>query len=169
MSLTPHHRFSLMATALVAAASGQAAFIAGSAGAQTAKVVAGTLTCDGHGKVGMVVGSSENLACTYDPAGGGPNRRFSGRTERVGLDLGISGKSVMVWTVLGSTTHVDGDRLGGTYAGVSADVAAGLGVGANVLVGGNDKSVVLQPVSIKGEVGLNIALGIASLTLTPLR
>lgn len=138
------------------------------ADAQDAKVVAGTLTCKGQGTVGLVVGSKEELACKYAPVGGGPVHRFRGSTSRVGLDVGIRGKSVMVWTVLGSTTQIPGEQLGGNFAGVSADVAAGLGVGANVLLGGNNKSIVLQPVSVKGEVGLNIAVGVASLSLTPL-
>lgn len=138
------------------------------AAAQDAKVVAGTLTCEGQGTVGMVIGSKEELVCKYEPVGGGPVHRFAGSTTRVGLDVGIRGKSVMIWTVLGSTTQVPGERLKGNFAGVSADVAAGLGVGANVLLGGNNKSIVLQPVSVKGEVGLNVALGIAALSLTPL-
>jgi hypothetical protein len=76
---------------------------------------------------------------------------------------------MMVWTVLGSTTQYPGEHLGGNFVGgVSADVAAGLGVGANALVGGNNKAIVLQPLSEKGEVGFNVALGIASLSLTPL-
>jgi len=136
--------------------------------ADDAKVVAGTLTCNGHGTVGMVLGSKETLDCTYAPAGGGPKHSFSGATTRVGLDVGVRGKSVMIWTVLGSTTKLPSEQLGGTYAGVSADVAAGYGVGANVLVGGNNKSIVLQPLSVKGETGLNIAVGVSSLKLSPM-
>lgn len=135
---------------------------------ETAKVVAGTLTCEGHGTVGMIVGSKETLDCTYAPAGGGAKHRFSGSTTRVGIDVGVRGKSVMIWTVLGSTTKLPSERLGGTYGGVSADVAAGIGAGANVLLGGNNKSIVLQPLSVKGETGLNIAVGVSSLKLHPL-
>lgn len=136
--------------------------------AQDAKVAVGTLTCKGQGAVGMVLGSKENLTCTYEAAGGGAVRRFAGATTRIGLDLGVRGESTMIWTVLGTTTQAAGEQLGGSFAGVSADVAAGLGVGANVLVGGNNKSLVLQPLSVKGETGLNIAVGVSSLTLTPL-
>ncbi len=135
--------------------------------AQEAKVVAGTLTCDGEGTVGLIVGSKESLNCKYAPAGGGPSFRFAGATTRVGLDVGVRGKSVMIWTVLGSSTNIPGDRLAGTFGGVSADVAAGLGVGANVLVGGNSKSIVLQPLSVKGETGINVSVGVSKLTLTP--
>ncbi len=76
----------------------------------------------------------------------------------------------MVWTALGSTTQIPAEQLGGNCIGVSADLAAGLGVGGNtlVLVGGNNKALVLQPLSVKGEVGFNVALKIASLSLTPM-
>lgn len=144
------------------------AAITAPAGAEDAKVVAGTLTCEGQGAIGLIVGSKEELSCTYKPAGSGSAHRFAGSTTRVGLDVGVRGKSTMIWTVLGSTTQLPGEHLGGTFAGVSADVAAGLGVGANVLVGGNKKSVVLQPLSVKGQTGLNLAVGVSSLTLKPL-
>jgi len=139
-----------------------------SATAEPAKVVAGTLTCKGAGTVGLIVGSKEQLSCTFKPAGKVAVRRFSGSTTRVGLDVGVRGKSTMIWTVLGSTTQLPSEHLGGSFGGVSADVAAGLGVGANVLVGGNKKSVVLQPLSVKGQTGLNVAVGVSSLTLKPL-
>ena len=154
------------AAAALAAIALTAAF-AQTATAQNAKVAAGTLTCKGQGTVGMVVGSKETLTCMYEPIGGGMGRRFSGTTTRIGLDVGVRGESTMVWTVLGSTTQVPGEQLGGSFAGVSADVAAGIGVGANVLVGGNNKSIVLQPLSVKGETGLNVAVGVSTLTLTP--
>lgn len=136
--------------------------------AQDAKLVAGTLTCEGQGTVGLIVGSKEDLRCKYAPAGGGASHQFAGKTTRIGLDVGVRGKSVMIWTVLGSTTQLPSERIGGTYAGVSADVAAGIGAGANVLVGGNKNSVALQPLSVKGETGINIAIGVSQLTLTPL-
>ncbi|HKH96957.1 MAG TPA: DUF992 domain-containing protein, partial [Beijerinckiaceae bacterium] len=41
------------------------------------------------------------------------------------------------------------------------------GVGANVLVGGSNRSVALQPVSLQGQTGVNLALGVASLELIP--
>ena len=55
--------------------------------------------------------------------------------------------------------------LVGTFAGVSAGVTAGVGVGANVLVGGSNRAIQLQPISIEGNTGLNIALGVAELHL----
>ena len=138
-----------------------------SSGAQEAQLKAGTLTCEGLGSIGLILGSKEKLLCSFVTTSGGPGRKYHGTIIRIGLDIGVRGKSVMVWTVLGSTTQLPDEALGGTFAGVSADVAAGIGVGANILVGGNNKSVVLQPLSISGGTGVNIAVGVSELHLIP--
>ncbi len=137
------------------------------ASAQDARMVAGTLNCTGKGAVGLVLGSKESLTCSYTPASGGASSYYDGTITRVGLDLGVRGKSVMVWTVLGSLSDLRDEALAGNYAGVSADAAAGLGVGANILLGGSDKSIVLQPVSVRAETGINIAVGVSGLNLVP--
>lgn len=145
------------------------AWLATGSGAQSqdAKMKVGTLTCLGKGGVGLILGSKERLDCTYSPSSGGGDRRFDGTITRIGLDIGIKGKSVIVWGVMSSTSALPGDSLGGEFAGVAADASLGLGAGAQVLVGGNKKSVVLQPLSVKGETGLNLAVGVAGLTLVP--
>lgn len=136
--------------------------------AQDAKLKAGTLTCQGKGSVGLILGSKEKLTCDFTTTSGRVVQRYDGTITRVGLDVGVRGESVMIWTVLGSTTQLPGEALGGSFAGVSADVAAGIGAGANILVGGNDKSVVLQPLSVSGGTGVNIAVGVSGLQLNPL-
>lgn len=129
------------------------------------KLIAGTLSCNSKGGVGLILGSQESLTCTFNPSGKGNTVHFSGKITKVGLDIGIKGPSVMVWTVLYSTSELPADHLAGHFAGVAADASLGLGAGAQVLVGGNQKGVVLQPVSVKGETGLNVALGVAGLDL----
>ena len=136
-----------------------------SAFGQDPKLKAGTLTCKGQGGVGLIIGSKEKLSCTYQPASGGQSRSFDGAITRVGLDIGIKGKSVMVWTILASTSQLPGEALSGQFTGVAANASLGLGAGAQVLLGGNNKGIVLQPLSIKGETGVNIAMGVAGLTL----
>lgn len=135
--------------------------------AQNAKIKLGTLTCKSEGAVGLVLGSQEKLECALTPADGSDVRHYDGTITRIGLDIGVRGESVLVWTVLGSTTETSYENLGGEFAGVSADVAAGIGVGANVLVGGNQKSVVLQPVSVKGGTGIALAAGVSGFSLKP--
>ena len=55
--------------------------------------------------------------------------------------------------------------LAGAYAGATASATVGVGAGANVLVGGFNRSITLQPVSIEGNTGLNVAAGIGEITL----
>ena len=155
--------------AAVAAGCLAAALVAcvGAASAQSAKPVLGTLTCKGKGTVGMILGSKEGLSCSYNPAGKAPPQPYSGTLTKYGLDLGVSGESIMIWTILGSSSESPDGALAGNYAGVSADAAVGLGVGANALVGGSKNSIVLQPLSVEGQTGLNIAVGVAELSLRP--
>src|SRR6266436_5157719 len=49
--------------------------------------------------------------------------------------------------------------LSGTYIGATGSATVGVGVGANVLVGGSGNSISLQPVSFEGSTGLNVAAG----------
>jgi hypothetical protein len=86
----------------------------------------------------------------------------------LGLDLGITGGGVMVWAVYVDTTRGYG-FLAGDYAGASGEATVVAGLGANVLVGGSSRTVALQPVSLTGQVGLNLALGVANLSLRPSR
>ncbi len=150
--------------ALALSASLLAVAAASPASAQ-AKLVAGTLTCKGEGGVAWIVGSKETLDCNFNPAGSGPHARYTGTITKVGLDVGIKGQRTLIWTVLSTTTEFAQDALNGTYDGISADAAVGIGVGANALVGGSSKGIVLQPLSVQGETGLNLAIGVSSLTL----
>jgi hypothetical protein len=132
-----------------------------------ARLRVGTLTCVGQGTLGMILGSRERLNCTYAPSTIAPARNYLGTITRLGLDIGIRGQSVIIWAVLASSTQLPGDALVGEFVGVAADASLGLGAGAQVLVGGTRKSVVLQPLSVRGGVGVNIAAGVAGMRLTP--
>ena len=134
--------------------------------AQAAKVVAGTLTCKGGASVGLVVGSQQNLDCKFNPAGKGRERAFKATITKVGLDIGFKSESVIIWTVLGSSDKVPSKVLIGSYGGVSAEASVAIGAGANALVGGSDKSVILQPLSVQGQTGLNLAVGVTGLTIS---
>lgn len=147
----------LAATALLASAP--------FASAQTIR--AGTLTCDGKGSIGLIIGVEEKLACTYQPADGGPARNYRGTIGSLGIAVGVTGPSVIVWGVLASSTELPGDALVGEFVGVAADASLGLGAGAQVLVGGTAKSVMLQPLSLKGETGVDVAVGVSGLRLVP--
>ena len=159
---------SIAATALVALV----ALVAGfgishnDARAQAGKLTAGTLTCAAQGTTGLILGSKERLVCTYNPAGSGPNQAYDGVITKVGIDIGVKGKGTLIWTVLGSSANLPAGELDSQYAGVSADAAVGIGVGANALIGGNANSIVLQPLSVRGQTGLNLSVGVTELQLT---
>ena len=128
-------------------------------------VTAGVLTCNVASGFGLIFGSSRSVNCTYSPAGGAP-QHYAGNINQFGVDIGYVQGGVMVWAVLAPTTAPPPGALAGTYVGATASAAAGVGAGVNVLVGGSGNTISLQPVSIQGMTGLNVAAGIAGLTLT---
>jgi hypothetical protein len=134
--------------------------------AQENGVVAGTLTCAGRGTIGLIVGSRQRLSCAFDPVGSGPRQVYSARITRLGLDLGIKGGTRMIWTVLGPTDGLAPGALQGNFVGVGANASVGIGAGANALVGGSRNTIVLQPLSVQAQTGLNVAAGVAGLRLT---
>ena len=140
---------------------------AGSPVAAQSAATLGTLTCRGGAGVGLILGSNKTYACTFERTDGGPPESYEATVTRIGLDIGITGEATMVWTVLASTPGIAaGERaLTGTYTGASADAAVGIGGGAKVLVGGSRDAIVLQPLSVQGQTGLNIAVGVASMRL----
>jgi hypothetical protein len=140
--------------------------VAEAAWSQNARLTAGTLTCRGTGSVGLILGSKQRLSCIFEKAGSGGRTPYNARITRIGLDLGIKGTNVMIWTVLASSEEPPASALVGRYAGVSANASVGLGVGANALLGGARNSIVLQPLSIQVQSGLNIAAGVKGLSLT---
>lgn len=127
-----------------------------------ANVQSGVLRCDVSAGVGAIVGSTRTLSCVFDRYSG-RRERYQGTIRHSGLDLGATSRGVMVWAVL-APSRVRRGALIGNYAGANAEVTAGLGIGANILLG-SDNSIVLQPLSVQAQVGINIAVGVAELML----
>jgi hypothetical protein len=135
----------------------------GPAMAQTG-VKAGTLTCDVEGGWGIVFGSSRDLKCTYDP-GNGKSEHYTGRINKFGADIGYHAGGIVAWLVLAPTADVGKGALAGSYVGVTGGAAVGAGGAANVLIGGSTKTISLQPLSLEGVTGLNVAAGLAQIEL----
>jgi hypothetical protein len=133
-----------------------------------APVKVGTLDCDVSGGVGMIVASQKWVRCMFTPAVRGRAEIYEGSISKFGLDLGATSGGRLVWEVYAPTGYRRW-ALAGNYGGATAEATVGAGVGANVLVGGNDRTVSLQPVSFQGQAGLNVAAGVASLELRPAR
>jgi len=136
---------------------------AGPAAAQ--QVRAGLLTCDVSAGLGLIIGSQKQLSCVFAPDNAAIAREeYGGSITKYGLDLGITGGGVMVWGVFTGTVAGPG-FLAGDYVGASGEASLGAGLGANVLVGGSSRTVALQPLSASGQIGINLAVGVASLQL----
>jgi hypothetical protein len=129
----------------------------------------GTLTCNVAGGWGFVFGSSKALHCVFSPGPGGHPERYAGTIQKFGVDIGYTQGGVLVWAVFAPTTNIAPGALAGGYGGATASATAGAGVGANALIGGSNRTISLQPVSIEGNTGLNIAAGIGAITLRPVR
>ncbi len=143
------------------------AFAVGGAQAQS-RVKAGTLTCDVSGGIGMIIASKKSMTCRFDPAAPGwMQESYSGTIEKLGVDLGATTASQMVWAVFAAGSPAPG-ALAGDYAGATAEATFAVGLGANVLVGGSQHSIALQPVSVTGQIGVNVAAGVAVLRLRPM-
>lgn len=128
-------------------------------------VMAGVLTCNVASGWGFVFGSTHDVNCTYSN-GTAPVERYAGHIDKFGVDIGYAANGVIAWAVLAPTSALGKGALAGTYAGVTGGAAVGVGAGANVLLGGSDKSISLQPLSIQGMTGLNVAAGISQIVLT---
>lgn len=130
-------------------------------------VEVGVLDCTVEGGVGFVFGSSKDLTCAFTPAGAdAPTDNYVGVINKYGLDLGVTGTQLIKWVVVTPTTQeYSAGALSGEYNGAQASASFAAGLGANVLVGGSGESFGLQPLSIQAQEGVNVAVGVASMTL----
>jgi hypothetical protein len=124
----------------------------------------GSLTCNVAGGVGFVFGSSKELSCLFNRTDGRAER-YIGSIKKFGVDIGFTKEAQIVWLVFAPGNIAPG-ALSGSYGGATASGTVGVGVGANVLIGGSSKQITLQPVSVEGSTGLNIAAGIGAVDLS---
>jgi hypothetical protein len=150
-------------TALVAAA--LMSLWAAPASAQ--QVQAGVLECRSGGTIGFIIGSVTELSCIFNPGnpGFGPRQLYYATINRAGIDIGATAVTSLAWAVFAPTVQLGLGDLSGNYGGVTAGATVGLGLGANVLYGGSNNSVALQPLSVEGAVGLNVFAGVAGMSL----
>ena len=129
-------------------------------------VRAGILQCQGGQNVGFVVGSVTSLECVFRSEGRRPEP-YIATVRRIGLDLGVTEQTRFSWAVNAPNSRLGRGELAGTYGGVGANASIGVGGGGNFLVGGPANTYVLQPISLQGQTGLNVAAGIAGIELEP--
>jgi len=126
---------------------------------------AGRLLCSTSPRIGFLVGSTQSLRCVFDRRNPAQRYIYAGRIRRVGLDLGVTGSGVLSWAVFAKNSRIGRGTMRGSYVGASGNVALGPGFGANVLIGGSRRSVVLQPLSTERAIGVNLAATVTHLTL----
>ncbi|MBB4349405.1 DUF992 domain-containing protein [Aliirhizobium cellulosilyticum] len=132
--------------------------------AAAASTEVGHLECDVSSSIGVIIGGQQEASCVFVPADGAPTVPYKAKITEFGLDIGEISKAKMTWLVFAPSFR-DHASLNGTYTGVSADAALGVGAGAKVLVGGLNGTISLQPITLQVEEGINLAVGISSLTL----
>lgn len=132
--------------------------------AASSHIKVGVLTCAAGPKIGLLITSKQKINCSFQPDSH-ETEHYSGTIREFGLDIGATAASVIIWGVFAAQSGYKPGSLAGTYAGVSGEATVGLGLGANALIGGSDKSIALQPVSVQGQAGLNLAVGVSKLVL----
>jgi Protein of unknown function (DUF992) len=143
-----------------------ASFTGAQAQAPLNRVQVGVLECRGGASIGFIVGSVTNLGCVLRVEGV-PEDRYVATIRKVGIDIGITEESALAWGVWAPVARLGPGDLSGNYAGAQGSASVGVGAGGNVLVGGSNNSIALQPLSLQGQVGLNVAAGLESLELRP--
>ena len=136
-----------------------------SAASAQSGVEIGSLECKGGAGVGLILGSQKSYDCEFLPANGGPPEAYEASVTKVGLDIGVTGTSVIVWAVFAPKDAYEPRALAGNYVGATADASVGVGGGAKVLVGGSQNLFSLQPLSVQGQTGLNLAVGVAEMKI----
>jgi hypothetical protein len=131
---------------------------------QDKQVRAGVLTCDVSGGIGLILGSQKLVSCAFAPEGPGRREHYEGSITKFGIDVGVTRGGFMVWAVFTNAT-AGPELLAGNYFGASGEVTMAAGLGANVLVGGSNRTVALQAISVSGQTGVNLAIGVAALHL----
>jgi hypothetical protein len=127
----------------------------------------GRLSCISSPRIGRVVGSTQSLRCVFHRRGSSQRYIYEGRIRRLGLDVGVIRAGTLSWTVFArNSPRIGPGRLTGNYVGASASAALGAGFGANVLIGGSRRSIVLQPLSVERSIGVHLAAGLTNLTLS---
>jgi hypothetical protein len=127
----------------------------------------GYLSCDIGEGGGYLLGSAKELSCVFHSSHGHHSDQYTGVVKKLGIDLGYTAEGRLVWAVFAPTAGYHRGSLRGVYVGAAAEATLGAGLGANVLLGGTGGSIQLQPISVSGQLGLNVAAASATVTLHP--
>jgi hypothetical protein len=127
----------------------------------------GMLNCRVNPSIGFIIAGHQSMECVFNQNAPIPPQNYDGALNMVGLNIGISAGGVFAWAVYAPSAGSAAGALAGEYIGASGDIGLGVGVGANVLIGGSGRTIALQPLSLEGSVSINAALGVSALQLRP--
>ena len=126
----------------------------------------GMLRCNEASGWGMVFGSTKDLRCVFTPSEkGAKSAHFTGTIKKYGVDIGFTENAVILWAVVSTSDKFTPGDIAGSYGGVTASAAWAAGLGANVLLGGSKQGFALQPLSVQGYNGINVAAGVTEVEL----
>ena len=124
----------------------------------------GLLKCDTSIGIGEILVRKQTMACTFTHSNG-QVEKYTGTVHQYGVEIGMVEEGHLAWAVFAASPASGAGVLAGKYGGVDASVAAGIGLGADVLVGGTGKAFSLQPLAVEGEPGVGIAAGVEHIEL----
>lgn len=137
------------------------------AGNSTAGTKIGILTCNAvpESGVNLLIHSTVDVTCRFESTDGSGIEHYVGETGiGLGIDFRYERERHLVFTVFAADTVSGSHKLSGKYGGAGASVSVGIGAGVQLLVGGSNKSISLQPV-IEGSTGVGVSAGITYLFL----
>jgi len=95
----------------------------------------------------LIVAGERQLSCIYAIGERQAREAYEGTVSTLGLDIGATSGGQLTWAVFAPTNTAPGG-VGRKPMAVGPPAArSAAGASANVLVGGSDRTVVLQPVS----------------------
>lgn len=100
----------------------------------------------------------------------GMKEAYTGETGvKAGIDLSGNRRTTLIFSVISSAQlEPVAGMMAGELQGAKAAVTAGVGAGANALVGGVGNKLTLSPMAPEGSTGLGVAAGMAYLKLQPI-
>lgn len=156
-----HYGVAFLFAALLVMPAGQALATEVSKGAQI-----GLLECrtvEGSGFT-LLISSTADVKCRFE-ATGGVVEKYRGETGvALGIDLHWDRKTKIVYTVFAANYKAGSYQLTGKYLGGGGSATVGVGVGAQALIGGGNKSISLEP-ALSGSKGAGISGGMTYLYL----
>ena len=124
----------------------------------------GLLKCDTSIGIGEILVRKQTMTCVFTHSDG-KSENYTGTVHQYGVEIGMVKEGHLAWAVFAASPASGAGLLAGKYGGVDASVAAGIGLGADVLVGGTGKAFSLQPFAVEGEPGIGIAAGVEQIEL----